>query len=145
MTIPETPLAHVHVHDAMNTGILTTDPSTPLRVVARLMAEQRVHAVAVADPDHARRPWGIVSTLGIAAAIAEGLEPGADEPTAGEAAAAGPELVTVRSDEPLESAARIMAQHGLTHLIVVDAASGHPTGVLSSMDVVAAYARLSDA
>jgi hypothetical protein len=25
MTIPETSLAHVHVHDVMNTGILTTE------------------------------------------------------------------------------------------------------------------------
>jgi CBS domain-containing protein len=143
MTIPETPLAHVHVHDVMNTGILSTDQGTPLRVVARLMAEQRVHAIAVSDPDDVRRPWGIVSTLGIAAAIADGLEPGADEPTAGEVAAGEPEVVTVRSDESLETAAQIMVQHGLMHLIVVDPSSGHPTGVLSSMDVVAAYGGLS--
>ena len=139
MTIQATSLSGVHVHDVMNTGILTTDPDTPLRVVARLMTEQRVHAVAVADPEHARRPWGIVSTLGITAAIAHGLEPGADEPTAGEVAAAEPEVVTVSSDEPLETAARIMIDHDLMHLIVVDAASGHPTGILSSLDVAAAY------
>lgn len=34
MRIPETSLARVHVHDIMHTGILTTDPSTPLPVVA---------------------------------------------------------------------------------------------------------------
>ena len=56
-------------------------PTTPLRVVARLMAEQRVHAVAVADADHARRPWGIITDLEVAAAAAEE----ADQ-TAGEAA-----------------------------------------------------------
>jgi CBS domain-containing protein len=117
----------------MHTGILTTDPSTPLRVVARLMAEQRVHVVAVADPDHARRPWGVVSTLDIAAAAAEGADL-----TAGEAAY-GKEIVTISSAEPLDSAAQTMAEHRVTHLIVVDAATGHPTGVLSTLDVAAAY------
>ena len=72
MSIQETALAHLRVHDVMHTGILTTDPSTPLRVVARLMTEQRVHAVAVADPDYARRPWAIVTTLDVAAAAAGG-------------------------------------------------------------------------
>jgi hypothetical protein len=32
MTIQGTSLSGVHVHDVMNTGILTTDPDTPLRV-----------------------------------------------------------------------------------------------------------------
>jgi len=34
-----------------------------------------------------------------------------------------------------------MASHQLTHLMVIDPATGHPTGVLSSLDVAAAYAR----
>jgi CBS domain-containing protein len=133
MTISEAPLAHVQVHDAMNTGILTTDARTSLRVVARLMAEQRVHVVAVTDPDNARRPWGMVTTLDIAAAAAEG-----SDLTAGEAAA-GREIVTVSSAERLDYAAGIMVEHQLTHLMVIDPETGHPTGVLSSLDVAAAY------
>lgn len=133
MTIQEARLAHSRVQDVMHTGILTTDPSTPLRVVARLMAEQRVHAVAVADPDYARRPWAIVSALDVAAAA--GLD--ADE-TAGEAAAT--EIVCVSTDDPLDAAARVMVEHGLSHVIVVDSAHGHPCGILSTLDVAAAYA-----
>jgi CBS domain-containing protein len=132
MTIAQSPLAHVHVRDVMNTGILTTDPSTSLRVVARLMSEQRVHAVAVADPESTRRPWGIVSTSDIVAAAAAGTTG-----TAGEAART--ETATVSSAEPVEYAAQIMAEKGLTHLIVVNPETGHPTGVLSSLDIVAAY------
>ncbi len=132
MTLRTSDLARVRVRDAMHTGILTTDPSTSLRVVARLMAERRVHAVAVADPDHARRPWGIVDSLDVAAAVAEG------EPcTAGEAASG--EVITISSDDTLEHAAQLMVRHRLTHLVVVDPASGHPEGVLSSLDVAAAY------
>lgn len=132
MTIQDPRLAHVHVRDAMHTGILTTDPSTPLDVVARLMADQRVHAVAVADPDHTRRPWGIVSALDVAAAAAGDI----DE-TAGEAAQT--EVVTVSADAALDSAASVMVEHGLSHVIVVEPASGHPCGILSTLDVAAAY------
>jgi CBS domain-containing protein len=133
MTIPETPLARVHVQDVMHTGMLTTDPTTPLRVVARLMAEQRVHAVAVADPDHARRPWGIVTDLEVAAAAAEDV----DE-TAGEAAKH--EVVTISATDSLSWAAYQMIEHGASHLVVVDPDTGHPSGIISTLDVAAAYA-----
>jgi CBS domain-containing protein len=132
MSIPQTQLAHVRVSDAMHTGILTTDPSTPLRVVARLMVDQRVHAVAVSEPDHGRRPWGIVSTLDIAAAAAAGVDD-----TAGDAA--GTDIVTVSASDSLDYAAQIMAENKVTHLIVVDPATGHPAGILSSLDVAAVY------
>ncbi len=133
MSISETRLEHIRVHDAMHTGVLTTDPTTSLRVVARLMAQQRVHAVAVADPDHARRPHGFVSALDVVAAAAAGI----DE-SAGEAAAT--EVVTITSADSLDQAARLMTEHQLGHLIVVDPASGHPVGVLSALDIAAAYA-----
>ena len=133
MTISQTQLERVHVGDVMHTGMLTTDPSTPLRIVARLMAEQRVHAVAVADPDYARRPWGIVTDLDVAAAAADE----ADQ-TAGEAAKH--ELVTVSAGDPLSSAAQRMVEHCVSHLVVIDPATGHPTGIISTLDVAAAYA-----
>lgn len=133
MTIPETALDRIHVGDVMHTGMLTTDPSTPLRVVARLMADRRVHAVAVADPDQVRRPGRFVSTLDVARAVAE-----ESDETAGEAAQT--DVICVSADQPLASAAQLMADHGVTHLIVVNAATGHPSGILSSLDVAAAYA-----
>lgn len=134
MTIPETPLARVHVHDVTHTGILTTDPDTPLRVVARLMAEQRVHAVAVADPDHARRPWGIITDLDVAAAAA------ADEGDQSAGEAAKHDVVVISATDSLSWAAQQMVEHGISHLVVVDPASGHPVGIVSSLDVAAAYA-----
>ena len=133
MTIPETPLARLHVRDVMHTGILTTDPSTPLRVVARLMAEQRVHAVAVADPDHARRPWGIITDLDLAAAAAEDADEKAGE-------ARKHDVITISSADSLIWAAQQMVEHGVSHLVVVDPTTGHPAGILSTLDVAAAYA-----
>lgn len=134
MTISETALDRIRVRDVMHTGILTTDPGTSLRVVARLMSDQRVHAVAVSDPEYTRRPWGFVSTLDVAKAAAE-----ESDPTAGEAAQAN--VLTVTGEQPLTSAAQLMADNGVTHLVVIDSATGHPSGVLSSLDVAAAYAR----
>lgn len=133
MTISQTSLERVHVRDVMHTGILTTDPSTPLTVVARLMAEQRVHAVAVADPDNARRPWGIITDLDMAAAAAED----ADE-TAGQARKH--DVVTISSADSLMWAAEQMIEQGVSHLVVVDPTTGHPAGILSTLDVAAAYA-----
>ena len=33
-----------------------------------------------------------------------------------------------------------MTEHGVAHLVVVDAAGGYPVGVLSTLDIVAVYA-----
>lgn len=133
MSIQDPILSHFRVSDAMHTGILTTDPTTPLQVVAKLMADRRVHAVAVADPDNSRRPFGFISVLDIAAAAADGI----DE-TAGQAA--GTEILTVQSNEPLHHAAKLMVEHAIEHLVVVDPETGHPCGVISALDVAAAYA-----
>lgn len=133
MSIRVSPRIHVRVKDAMHTGILTTDSSTPLPVVARLMAERRVHAVAVADDGSHQRPWGIITPLDIAAVFGSD-----DDYAAGNVAAQ--EVLTVSAEDSLERAARVMSEHGATHLIVVDAASGHPVGVLSTLDVASVYA-----
>ena len=134
MTIQEPSLSHVRVSEIMHTGILTTDPSTPLRVVAQLMVEQRVHAVAVADPDHVRRPFGFVTVADIAAAAAGDIDEAAGQ-------AAATEIVTIPSSESVDTAARLMVEHSIDHLIVVDAAHGHPSGILSGLDIAAAYAK----
>jgi CBS domain-containing protein len=33
-----------------------------------------------------------------------------------------------------------MVEHGASHLVVVDPTTGHPAGILSTLDVAAAYA-----
>ncbi len=132
MPIHDPPLTHIRVSDVMHTGILTTDPSVRLQVVARLMSEQRVHAVAVADPGQARRPFGFVTTAAIVRAAAN-----ASAETAGEAAT---EVATVLSTDSLDEAASKMLEHRAEHLIVIDAATGYASGILSALDVAAAYA-----
>lgn len=126
-------LEHIRVHDAMHHGILSCSPDAPLGEVAGMMAKHRVHAVAIANPGGGR-PAGIVSDLDIVAAIASGEEPSA-------AQAAVTEPLAVSADERLDRAAQVMAEHGISHLVVVDAAGGNPIGVLSTLDVAAVYAQ----
>jgi CBS domain-containing protein len=124
------PLAQVAVSAAMHDGVLTCDKETPLTEVARLMCEQQIHCVVVVDERDPRCPWGIISDLDLAAAASVR---GLDGQTAG-ATAATP-VVMVSPEESVERAAQLMTEHGVAHLIVVDAFRLRPVGVLSTLDV----------
>jgi CBS domain-containing protein len=125
-------LRHVRVGDCMHHGIHSCSGDAPLGEVAGLMAKHRVHAVAVTNGD-GQRITAIVSDLDVAAAAASGREP-----TALEAAATEP--LTVSANEPMHHAAQLMVEHGVSHLVVVDPASGYPIGILSTLDIAVMYA-----
>ena len=121
---------HATVGDAMRPRVLTCDPATPLVTVAQMMAGEHVHAIVVIGGAGAveRRPWAVVTDrdlLRVAARI--------DELTAGEAATG--EILEAGADERLADAARRMAEHGVTHMLVVDDRNGRPVGVLSTLDI----------
>jgi CBS domain-containing protein len=138
MTIASTPsLAHVHVADAMHHGVLTCAPATPLPEVARIMAERSVHCVVVAEPGAASpEAWAVVSDRDLVIAAGDGLT---EQRTAGEIA--GTEAPRIATDAPLAHAVRRMAEHDVSHLVVVGAATGLPEGVLSTLDIAAVIAQ----
>src|SRR5262245_13278158 len=121
------------VADAMTTGVVRCRPQASLRAVARLMAEHRVHAVFVfdraEDDDVSPKPWGLVSDLDVAAAAWAGI----DTRRARDSAVVP--LITVRSDERLEYAAQLMADNGVSHLAVIDAATHRPAGLIATLDI----------
>jgi CBS domain-containing protein len=125
-------LAHIRARDCMHHGLLSCACGAPLGEVAALVAKHRIHAVALNAPD-GLRPVGFVSDLDIAAAAAS-----EEQPTALQAAASQP--VTVSAGESLRHAAQLMSEHGVSHLTVLDAASGYPAGVLSRLDIAPEYA-----
>ena len=131
-------LEHATTADAMHQGIITCPPDATLTTVARLMATNHVHAICVMGitPAQPSGPvvWGIVSDLDVVRAGAAG---GAD-PIAADLAKT--DVLTVRADRPLRSAAMLMAQHGLHHLVVVSTPIGDPVGILSTLDVAGAIA-----
>jgi CBS domain-containing protein len=128
------PFEDAHVYDAMRVGVITCRPDTPLQSVAQMMATYNVHSVVVQDVGAGERPWGIVSTLDIAAVAASDLT----EVTARDVAST--DLVTIPSDESLPAAAKLMSEHGVTHLIAVDRATDLPCGVISAGGLAAALA-----
>jgi CBS domain-containing protein len=127
------PLERLTVADAMTAGVIRCAAETRLTAVARLMATHAVHAVFVFDygdeSDEDVQLWGIVSDLDLAAAAAGGVV----SRTARESSVTP--LVTVESDESLQRAAELMAQRGVSHLAVLDPATGRPAGVLSTLDI----------
>ncbi len=116
----------------MHPGILTCGADAPLDEVAAIMARHHVHAVAVmrsGDP----APVGIVSDLDlVTAANSDGVG------TAAQAAATDP--LSISAGDRLGRAAQLMTEHGVSHLVVRDAAGGFPVGILSTLDLAAVYA-----
>lgn len=121
------------VLDAMRVGVVSCPPDTSLREVARVMATYRIHCVLVTEVE-GDKPWGLVSDIDVAAAAGADV----DRLTAREAART--EIVTVAADASMKLAAQLMAERGAAHLVVVQPHSGHPVGVLSTLDLAGVLA-----
>jgi CBS domain-containing protein len=126
-------LATALVRDHMTPDPLICRPTTPIAEVARQMAERRIHFVVIEeDPGYGEGPesrWAIVSDADLVEAIAS--DRAAD--TARDVALMP--LATIGTHETVLRAAELMADHGVSHLMVADAASGRPAGVLSALDL----------
>lgn len=129
---------HATVADAMCAGVVSCAPGAPATEVARIMATRHIHAVVVAGlvegpgagGEHLL--WRVVTDDDLLRAARTGLE----GLTAAELTTVEP--VTVSAATSLDEAARVMVQHGLTHLIVAD--GGRPVGVVSTLDVAGVVA-----
>jgi CBS domain-containing protein len=118
----------MHVRDGMSTVVLTVGPGHTLRQAATLMAERKVGAAVVVDPDAAGP--GIITERDILEALGTGQDPDAE--TVGDHLT--PELVFASPDWSLEQAASEMIRRRFRHLIVVDGSD--IIGVLSMRDIV---------
>jgi CBS domain-containing protein len=128
------------VADVMHRGLVSCARDASLQSVADLMAEGRVHCVVVTDDAAAATAlWGVVSDLDlVAAATVRAL----DEQTAGVTATTP--AITVAPHDPLQRAAFLMIRHDVSHLVVVEPATQHPVGVISTLDLATVLAsRLS--
>ena len=121
------------VRDAMRVGVITCRPETIASDVARMMVGYDVHSVVVADVDPERGLWGIVTSLDLARVAGDLASVTARE-------LATTDLATIRSHEPLRQAAEVMAERGITHLIVLQPDSDDPVGVISARGLAGALA-----
>ena len=125
----------VSVSAVMRAGVVTCLPTTPLSHVAATMIEFDVESLVVVDDRMPTSTWGVLSVLDIvAAATVRALE---EQVAAGSATMPA---ARISADETLRRAAELMTARRTAHLIVTDAHSGAPTGVLSALDVAAALA-----
>ena len=118
----------MQVRDGMSSVVLTVNPGHSLREASAAMAERRVGAAVVMDPEQPGP--GILTERDILQAIGSGQDP--DRERVSEHLAA--QLTFAAPDWSLEAAAEAMVRGGFRHLIVVD--GGEMKGILSMRDIV---------
>ncbi|CAM5614642.1 CBS domain-containing protein OS=Streptomyces tendae OX=1932 GN=F3L20_16795 PE=4 SV=1 [Streptomyces tendae] len=116
-----------YVRDVMTGDPVTVEPLTSVTAVARIMRDRGLGAVLVTEGDRLR---GLVTDRDLVVrSVAEGGDP--EQSTV--AGACSDDVVTVRSDEELEHAVRLMREHAVRRLPVVD--DGRPVGIVSLGDL----------
>ena len=118
----------MNVHEGMSRVVLVVGPGHTLREAAVLMAERRVGAAVVRDPDMPGP--GIITERDVVEGIAGGQD--VDHELVG--AHMSPDIVYAAPDWSIEEAAVTMVRRGFRHLVVVD--GGEIVGVLSMRDIV---------
>lgn len=118
----------MHVRDAMSEAVLTVGPGHTLREAARLMADRRVGAAVVLDPE-GDGP-GIITERDVLMSIGAGEDPDAER--VGEHLTA--DIVHASQHWSLEEAAVTMVKRGFRHLVVIE--GGDVIGLLSMRDIV---------
>lgn len=116
---------HACVSDAMNKAIVTCESTAGLREMGRLMTSHHIHSLVTSFG--APTGWGLVSDVHIAQAAI-----GRPEATAGDLAAPA---VGISEDTSLRKAVDTMRAAGTSHLIVTDADTGQPSGMISALDI----------
>jgi CBS domain-containing protein len=141
------------VKDVMTTRVVSVTRATSFRAMAAALHQHRVSAFPVLDDDG--KVIGVVSEADMLAKAALDSEPDgmpgmiagmlrrreyekARGTTAGDLMTSPP--VTVKPDDPLERAARLMYTRKVKRLPVVDA-NGHLVGIVSRADLLAVFDR----
>jgi CBS domain-containing protein len=118
----------MQVRSGMSDVVLTVGPGHTLRDAARVMAERRVGAAVVIDPEQPGP--GIITERDVLNSVGAGQNP--DTELVSEHLSA--DLTFASPDWSLERAAEAMVRGRFRHMIVVD--GGKLVGVLSMRDIV---------
>jgi CBS domain-containing protein len=118
----------MHVRNGMTDTILEIGPGHTLREAARAMAQKKVGAAVVNDPDQPGP--GIITERDILESIGAGQDPDSECVSSHLSA----NLTFASPDWSLERAAEAMVKGGFRHLVVVE--NGETVGILSIRDIV---------
>lgn len=120
-------LESTRVRDVMAPIVRSLSRDQSLAEAARLFAEHDISGAPVCDRQ--RQVLGMLSKTDIAEFVAKNqLDHSVEE-------AMEREVHSVREDEPLSAAVKLMGFEGVHRVVVVDGA-GHLMGILTAMDVV---------
>jgi CBS domain-containing protein len=115
------------------TEVVTVAPTDSVHHAAELMTEHEVSHVIVVDPLR-DRPVGVLSTLDVAGILA-GARPRNRGGAYHIAQVMTETVLTVGPDTPLKEVARLLSEHGVSGVPVVE--KGKVLGIVSEADIVA--------
>jgi CBS domain-containing protein len=118
----------MQVRSGMSSTVVTVAPGATLKDAASAMAERKVGAAVVIDPEQPGP--GIITERDLLTSIADGQDP-SSELVQNHLSA---DITFAAPDWSLERAAEAMVRGGFRHLVVVD--GGQMVGVLSMRDIV---------
>jgi CBS domain-containing protein len=118
----------MQVRSGMSSSVVTVAPGSTLHDAARAMAERKVGAAVVIDPEQPGP--GIITERDVLESVGAGQDPNTEVVSDH----LSPELTFAAPDWSLERAAEAMVRGGFRHLVVVD--GGEMVGVLSMRDIV---------
>jgi len=130
------------VGELMSIEPITIGADRPVTEAEQLMTNRGVSGLPVVD--RLGRLLGVISQTDLVRAHASGRAIESWPGLAARHLMTSPAL-TIRLDETLLSAARLMEQHHVHRLVVVAPDGRHPVGVLSTTDLVRALADLLEA
>ena len=107
---------------------VTILPDASLREAARKMADEKVGFLVVVDPDDPKKIVGVISERDIIDAFGYGREDSKVRDVM------KTDVISVRYDDTVYKAARLLSENNIRHLVVVDE-EGKLKGVLSIKDL----------
>lgn len=123
----------MRIDEICNRNIVTIASSDSILTAARVMRDEHVGCVVVVESDGARAvPVGLLTDRDIVVAVVA-LNLDAEEICVGDVMSA--DVHSIKSDETLGEALRVMRAEGVRRLPVIDA-HGALTGIVSSDDVL---------
>jgi len=117
-----------HVRDVMTANPVSVEPVASVASVARVMRDENVGAVLVAEEDRLR---GLVSDRDLVVRV---LAEGGDPERTSVAEACSKNLVTVGPDDELRRAVEVMRENAVRRVPVVDG-ERHVVGVVALADL----------
>jgi hypothetical protein len=120
------------VADIATKNITSVSPDQPIREAARIISKEKIRGLPVVDND---KPVGIVSTVDITRALAEGRE---DQTVRN---IMSTDVQTITEDAYISLAIEKMESRNISRLIVVNS-EGKVTGIITRTDILCRIAEL---